>query len=204
MTLKLYYVPHTRAGRARWMLEELAVPHELVRLDVTKKQNREPEYLALNPTGHVPTLVTDDGGAIYESAAILLWLGDRYPDKGLAPTVDSHERGAYLQWMIYAMVSLERHVELYGNHIGRLPEEERVPSVAASAREAFIANARIVDAALDGKQYLVGDRFTAADLEMSSVLGWGRLAGLLAEMPRLEEYVRRCVSRPAAKRSRAD
>lgn len=202
--MKLFYVPMTRAVRARWMLEELEVPYELVRLDVSQKQNRQPEYLALNPTGHVPTLVDDDGRPIYETLAIILWLADRFPDKGLAPPIASPERGAYLQWMVFSIASLERYADLYSHHTTRLPEADRVPGVAAAARKAFLDHARVVDAHLDDKEYLVGGRFSAADLAMAAVLGWARMMGLLAELPRLEDYVRRCASRPAAKRSRAD
>jgi glutathione S-transferase len=202
--MKLFYVPATRATRPRWLLEELEVPHELIRLDPRAGQNREPAYLALNPTGHVPTLVDDDGQAIFESLAICLHLGDRFPDKGLAPRVGHPERGRYLQWAVFSMVSLEKSVDLYNKHTRRLPEPERVPSVAASMARTFHDDAAVVEDALREREWLVGGRFTVADLMVSATLGWAKILGLLEGHPVLEEYVRRCMARPAAKRSRAD
>src|SRR4051794_3745039 len=111
--LKLYYVPRTRAVRARWMLEELGVPHELHRVDLANGEHRSPEYLArVHPLGHVPVLV-DGETAIFESAAIIAYLADRFPEKQLAPAPGSPERGPYYQWMFYAVTELEPHVATY-------------------------------------------------------------------------------------------
>jgi glutathione S-transferase len=203
MTLKLYYAPNTRAGRPRWLLEELEVPYELVRLDPAARENRRPEYLALNPTGHVPTLVDGDQ-PIFESLAICLYLADKFPEKGLAPAPSDPGRGAYLQWAVYSMVSLEREVDTLTSHTVALPQDQRVAAVADTARKNLLDAAAHVEAALEGKEYLAGDRFSAADVMTSSVLGWAKLIGVLADRPRLLEYVRRCVSRPAARRSRTD
>jgi glutathione S-transferase len=202
--MKLYYVPATRSTRPRWLLEELEVPYELVRLDPRKKENRAPEYLAINPTGHVPAFVDDDGTPMFESLAICLHLADRFPEKGLAPPVGDPERGRYLTWAVFSMVSLEKSVDLVSKHTARLPEAERVASVAAAMTRTFHEDAAVVEAALQGKEYLVGGRFTVADLMMTATLGWAKLLGLLAEHPVLEEYVRRNLARPAAKRGRKD
>jgi len=202
--MKLYYVPATRSTRPRWLLEELEVPYELVRLDSTAKENKQPEYLAINPTGHVPALVDDDGSAIFESLAICLHLADKFPEKGLAPPIGDPERGRYLTWSVFSMVSIEKSVDVYNKHTVRLPEPERVPSVAATMARTFHEDAAVVEAALAGKEYLVCGRFTVADLMMSATLGWAKLLGLLAEHPVLEEYVRRNLARPAAKRGRKD
>ena len=201
--MKLYYVPMTRAGRARWMLEELEVPYELHRLDVTTQENKGAAYRAIHPLGQVPALVDGDV-TVFESLAVLLYLADKYPEKGLAPPVGSPLRGAYYTWSVYSMVTVERAVDQVNQHTVRLPAAERVPAAAEAGRARFREAAEVVDRALDGRPYLIGDGFTAADLMMASVLGWGRLMGMLGDQPRLEDYVKRHVSRPAAKRSRAD
>jgi glutathione S-transferase len=201
--VKLYYVPMTRAGRARWMLEELEVPYELHRLEVSAKENRQPAYQALNPLGQVPTLVDGDV-VIYESLAICLYLADKYLEKGMAPPPSSPLRGPYYQWSVFSMVTVEKAVDQVNQHTVRLPEAQRVPAMAEAGRARFRDVAAVVDAALGDRELLVGDRFNAADLMMAAVLGWGKLFGLLAGFPRLEAYVRRHVGRPAAKRSRAD
>jgi glutathione S-transferase len=201
--VKLYYVPKTRSTRPRWLLEELGIPYELVRVDVAARENRTAGYLALNPLGHVPTLVDGDT-VIYESLAICLYLADRFPDKGLAPHASSPGRGAYLAWMVFAVVTVERVVEQAFDHTVRLPEADRLPRLADEARARFLDIATVLDGALAGRDYLVGDRFSAADLLMGSVLSWGRTIGLLAEQPRLDAYTQGLIARPAARRSRAD
>lgn len=201
--MKLYYVPMSRAGRPRWLLEELGVPYELVRLDVAAGANRQPEYLAINPLGHVPTLV-DGKTVIYESLAICLYLADKYPERELAPPASSPARGPYLQWAVFSMVTLEQAVEQYYEHTVHLPNAERVALRATAARRHFDEAARVITAALGGREYLVGDHFTVADLMVGSVLAWGRSLGLLAEHSALEVYGKRLATRPAARRARAD
>src|SRR6266581_3251982 len=105
--MKLYYVPMTRSNRPRWLLEELGAPYEIVRLDIGAKENRRAEYLALNPLGHVPTLVDGDL-VLFETLAICLYLADKFYERGLAPSFESPERAAYLQWTVFATVSAEK------------------------------------------------------------------------------------------------
>ncbi len=201
--MKLYYVPMTRALRPRWLLEELEIPYDLVRLDPSKGENRTPAYLALNPTGHVPTLV-DGGSVLYESAAMMLYLPDRFPDKGLAPPIaNTADRAAYLKWIVYAVSEIEPGVHLQFQHGLRLPEEKRVPAIAAWGRERALAALAPVRATLAGREFLVGDRFTAADVLMASLLGWARMLGIVDD-PELVAYVKRHMARPAAKRAHAD
>src|SRR5512143_2861365 len=105
-SMKLYFTPRTRATRPRWLLEELGVPYELVRVDLEAGQNRTADYLALHPLAQVPVLVDDDQ-VLIESAAICMHLGDRFPAARLAPAVGSRLRGPYLQWMFYCAATLE-------------------------------------------------------------------------------------------------
>ena len=105
MSLKLHYVPQTRAGRVRFVLEELGVPFELLRMEA--KDTKSPEYLKVNPLGHVPALVDGDTTVI-ESAAICMYLADKFPEKKLAPPPGTPERAAYYQWIVYAMVTMSR------------------------------------------------------------------------------------------------
>lgn len=203
MPMKLYYVPMTRSTRPRWLLEELGVPYELVRLDVAAHENRSAEYLALNPFGHVPTLVDGDR-VVYETLAICLYLADKYYERGLAPPFESPERAPYLQWSIFSVVSVERAVEQVHEQSLWLPEEDRQPRALEKARGTFRDIATVVEQALGEREFLVGDRFTTADLMMGSVMAWARTLGLLAEHPRLELYAKQQTARPAAKRAKAD
>ena len=103
--MKLYYAPQTRAGRVRWMLEEIGAPYELVRLDMSKGDHKKPEYMKIHPHGAVPALADGDL-AMFESAAICAYLADKFPEKRLAPPVGTPPRGLYYQWMIYSMATL--------------------------------------------------------------------------------------------------
>lgn len=201
--VKLYYVPQTRAHRARWMLEELGVPYELVRVDVAAKQNKTPEYLAIHPHGHVPA-IQDGGMTMFESAAICLYLADRYPEAGLAPPPGSVERGPYYQWMVYAMSELEPTIAAVGLHTRMLPEAERVPALADRGRRLFGECARVLKDALRDRPYLLGERFTAADVMIGGVLGWAKVLGLLEDQPEVKAYLKSLTERPASKRARAD
>jgi glutathione S-transferase len=201
--MKLYYAPQTRAHRPRWMLEELGVPYELIRLDPSKRENRTPEYLALNPTGHVPTFVEDDGTAFFESAAICLYLADKYIDKGFAPPHGSSTlRGPYLQWIVYAMSELEPSISTFSAHTRTLPEEKRLPQLADAAKAKFDEHAAILTAALGEKQFLVGDRFSAADVMIGGVLGWGKMLGLVNAHERVLAYIKHLQERASFRAAR--
>ena len=202
--MKLYYVPMTRAGRVRWMLEELEVPYELARLNPSKGENRTPEYLAIHPLGHVPAFVDGDV-KLFESGAIIAYLADKYPDKGLAPPLGSRERGPYYQWMFFAQATMEPPLADVFQHVVRLPDDQKDARSVERAKQRWAEVAAVVDRALaDGRPYLLGDRFSAADIMVTSGLMWAKAQGMLEGAERLTEYSKRCGGRPAAKRARAD
>lgn len=202
--LKLYYVPRTRSMRPRWLLEELGVPYELVRLDPSKGETRQEPYRTINPLGHVPAL-DDDGTVITESAAIVMHLADRFPEKGLAPKLGTPERAQYYRWIVYAMVTMEPQVAAVSEQ-ARLPEDRRQPQAAEKARARFQEVAQLVEDFLKGRKFIAGPTFSAADVVMAGVLGWGKMNGLLdeAQFPACLAYWKAQLDRPAAKKARAD
>lgn len=206
MGLKLYYVPMTRAGRARWMLEELGVPYQLEKLDVQAKQNQSPEYLEkVHPLGHVPALHDSDGDVtMFESAAICMYLADKFADRKLAPAFGTPARGPYYQWMVYSMAELEPTVAALAA-IAKIPEAERDPVAVATKKAKLVTAASVIQKHLvrRGYDYILGAEFSAADVMIAGVLGWARVLGAL-EDPELLAYLKRCTSRPAFKASRAD
>lgn len=198
--MKLYYVPQTRAARPRWMLEELGLPYELVRLDPKKGDNKRAEYLRVHPLGKVPAL--EDGEvAIFESTAIVLYLADKAGR--LAPPAGSAARAEYYQWILFGATTLEPPVAEISSHTHNRPAELRVAALADEGRAAFAAAAAAVEARLSGREFLLGE-FSAADVLVGSVLSWAGALRLLAEHPALEAYVARLKARPAWQRSRAD
>ncbi len=187
--MKLYYAPKTRASRVRWVLEELGEPFELVRVNTAAGEHKRPEYLRIHPLGKLPAL-TDGDAVLFETGAICLYLGDRFPAGGLAPAVDSPDRAAYLQWILFAITELEPSVLAF--------HYDRGDVAAWRERADIVANA------LADREFMVGDRFTVADIMIGGALGWAKPVGLLDDYPVLADYGRRVGGRPAAKRSRAD
>ncbi len=201
--LKLYYARMTRAGRPRWMLEEIGAPYELVRLDLSKGEHKKPEYLKIHPHGSVPALV-DGGHALFESAAICAYLADKFPEKHLAPPAGTPERGLYYQWLVYSMATMEPPVLKIFLNTRMLPEEKRLPALVEEGKTQWQLVGRTLEDALAGKEYLVGGQFTAADLMVASIAGWAKVLGLLEGFPTLFDYVARLAQRPAFQRANAD
>jgi len=201
--MKLYYAPQTRAVRPRWLLEEIGAPYTLVRLDMSKGEHKMPEYVKIHPHGAVPALVDGDV-TMFESAAICAYLADKFPEKRLAPPVGSPARAPYYQWLIYSMATLEPPVLQVFSHTVMLPEAERSAAAAEEGRAKFGQIADVLTQALEGKSFLLGEQFSAADVMIGSTLIWGQMLGLLNDYPVLAAYVGRLAGRPAFQRAHAD
>jgi glutathione S-transferase len=199
--LKLYYIPKTRSSRARWMLEELGVPYELVRM--TFKDAKTPEYLRIHPLGAVPAL-QDGEATVIESAAIIAYLADRFPEKGFAPPPSSPQRAAYYQWIIYAMATLEPCLTAFVAHTTKRPEADRVPILAQESRAELTRALQPVAETLKNQPFLLGEKISAADVVLGSVINWAAAAQLIDDFPALQEYVERLRARPAFQASRKD
>lgn len=183
--MKLYFAPRTRAIRARWLLEELGVPYELVRLDLSKEENRTPDSLALSPLGELPVLV-DGEVTLFESVAVCLHLADRFPERNLAPPPGSPERGDYLQWLVFAEMTLEAALADPSRSVQRPPVD---------------AILSVVEARVAGREFIAGSSFSAADVVMASVLHRAHTQDLLGHHAPLMDYVRRHTGRPASRRA---
>ncbi len=200
--MKLYFAPQTRAVRPRWLLEELGVPYEIVPIDLTKGEHKKPEYMKIHPHGAVPALVDGDL-ALFESAAICMYLADKYPEKKLAPAVGTPARGLYYQWMIYTMATLEPPVaQIFFNTV-MLPEAERSAAAVEKAKAQFADVARVLSNALATRPYILGEQFSAADVLIGGTIGWAAMMGLLTEHPTLQAYAKRLSERPAFQRARS-
>ena len=188
-------MPRTRSARVLWMLAETGAPYELTKLAPAERSGGE--HRARHPLGRVPALELDppsaaqaDGTVMFESAAICLQLADLNPQAGLIGPLGSDERALAYQWVLFAMTELE--APLY-----RWIREAAADTADASSSERFEQAATAIEAALDGHDWLVADRFGVADVLCVSVLGSAHSRGLLGPWPGLVAYVERGEARPA-------
>jgi glutathione S-transferase len=198
MSLTFYYTPMSSATRIHWALEELGIPYEKVKVDLAASDQKKPAFLALNPNGKVP-LVVDDGVPIFESLAILLYLGERYGvDKGLFPAAMA-QRAEALKWIAWAGVTMgETAMRIMRNTSERFPAEERNALAGAKAKTEMGELLAMIDKEMAGKQYLVGDKFTFADLAVAGIAPFLAMIGVdVGPYKNLQAWVGRCTARPA-------
>jgi len=194
-TLKVYGIPQSRAARTLWMVEECGVPYELVSTHYSKEAKTE-AYRALNPNGRVPT-IDDDGVIVWESMAINLYLAKKYGGD-LAPKNPVEEAHA-MQWSFWVMTEVEKAA--LGALMARGAKDE---AQAAKALGDLRAPLGVLNGQLAKSEYLLGARFTVADLNVASVLNWVTAARVsLSEWPKVEAWLAKCQGRPAAQKARA-
>ncbi len=200
MALKIYGVARSRAFRTLWMAGELGLAYEHIKLDFADGGTRRPEFLAINPNGHIPA-IEDDGFRLWESMAINLYLAKKYAAGGLYP-LDLHDEARVWQWSFWGMTELERPaLTVLLNRIG--PEDRRDAAAADAAERALAAPLKVLDGALAATPYLLGERFSVADLNVASILAWARQARVdLSAWPRAEAWLKTCHDRPAAQQAR--
>lgn len=197
MTIKVHHLNESRSQRILWMLEELALAYEIVPYQRDATTRLAPESLkAIHPLGKSP-VIEDNGRVIAESGAILDYLARWHGSGNFAVRPDSEEWPTYLHWMHYAEGSamLPLMLQLYTMRLGEAgaPLQPRIESEIAN-------HLGYIEASLKGREYLVGDTFTAADIQISFVLEVARVFGKLAAYPAANAYLDRMHARPAYKR----
>jgi glutathione S-transferase len=193
----LYYSPSTASLVVHWLLIELGIEHSLHPLDFDKREQKSPEYLAINPAGVVPTLVLD-GQAITEAAAIAMHLADRHPDAGLAPAVGTAERAAYYQWFFFMANTLQPAYRAWF-YPTEPAGEANADAVKAAARERIeTAWQRVADHLAANGPYLLGSRLSAADFMLTMLMRWSRNMPRPAHAwPVLQAHAQAMKSRPS-------
>jgi len=192
----LYGHPFSRAHRVMWMLKELGVAFEHVPTDFRGGATRTPDYLAINPNGRVPALIDGDL-VLFESLAINLYLARRHGGP-LAPA-DLAEDALATQWSFWVSTEVEKPLLLAAANLLLFPEGQRDPDQAALACRKLDRPFRVLDALLAKQAYLLGARFTVADLNVSAVMTLVPIAGVpIHDYPHLAAWLDRCLERPAA------
>ncbi|MDO9505376.1 MAG: glutathione S-transferase family protein [Hydrogenophaga sp.] len=194
--MTLYGDLRSRAHRVAWMLKELGTPFEHVPTHFLDGSTRTPEYLGINPNGRVPAL-KDGDLVLFESLAINLYLARKHGGP-LAP-VDLREEALATQWTIWVLTEIEKPLLLTAANLFLFAEEERNAQEAAAMTRKLGRPFKVLDAHLRERPYLLGDRFTVADLNVSSVMTLAPLSSMdLGEWPALNAWLTRCLERPAA------
>jgi glutathione S-transferase len=194
-TMHFYHAAQTRSTSVHALLEELGAPYELHRLDLKAGENRQPGYLAVNPLGKVPA-IRHRGEVVTEQVAIFLYLADEYPAAGLAPAIGDPLRGPYLRWMAFYGASFEPAV------VDRAMKRE-APLQGMSPYGDFDSVLRAVTDRLESGPWLLGQRFSAADILWGGAFGWTMGFGIVPALPVLKDYVARVADRPGCRRARA-
>lgn len=192
----LYHASPSRSITALWMLEEIGQPFELKVLNLQAGEQRDPDFLALNPMGKVPCLV-DGETVVTETAAVCLHLAERFPEAGLNVPVGDPARGTMLRWMFFVPTCLEAAIM-----DSAMPRKEPAPKtmIGYGSLERTLA---AIEGAIRPGPYLLGERLCVADILLGSTLGWAMSQGLLEKRPAFEAYAGRLAARPAFARTMA-
>jgi glutathione S-transferase len=194
--LTLYHIAPSRSSIVLWMLEEIGEPYDIELLSMKKGTNRDAAYMAINPMGKVPALRHGDV-LITEGAAICTYLADAFPKAGLNIPIDHPQRGPYLKWLFFGPGVLE------GAVMDRAFPRTGEPPRAALGYGDFDTAMNVVANAVTPGPFLMGDKFTAADVVIGSNLRWGTMFKMIPERKEFSDYVARFAGRPAAKRAEA-
>jgi glutathione S-transferase len=188
--ISFYTNPFSRGRIAHWMLEEVGAPYHVELLDFDRKEHKAPEYLTLNPMGKVPAIV-HRGVVVTEAPAICAYLADAFPAAKLTPLPSEPARGTYFRWLFFAAACIEQ--------AGTDKQSPRTLEVRASAlgygTYEDVMNG--IENAITPGPYILGDRFSAADVYLGSQIGWGLMVKTLEPRPVFGEYVARLAKRPA-------
>lgn len=191
--LAFYHSPNTRSSGTLALLEELQADYDLHVLNGKKGEQRLPEYLAINPMGKVPAVMHGDA-VVTEQGAVYLYLADLFPEKGLSPPIGDPLRGPYLRWLFFYGSSFEPAL------IDRMMKRDAAP-MSTSPYGDWDTMFKTLTDQLTAGPYLLGERFTAADVLWGTALHWTTMFKLVPELPAITQYIARVTGRPAMQRA---
>lgn len=194
--LIFYYNPMSRARIAHWMLEEVGAPYstELVRFDTG--EHKRPEFLAINPMGKLPT-IKHGSTVVTEAAAICAYLADAFPAANLAPPTTSPERGTYYRWLFFGAGCVEPAA------VDRMFNRPQVERPGALGYGSYTDTMNALEKAITPGPFILGQRFSAADVYIGSQIGWGMMTKAIEPREAFQKYLAAFADRPAFKRARA-
>nr|WP_321443298.1 glutathione S-transferase family protein [uncultured Cohaesibacter sp.] len=187
--LTLYHCPQTRSSTTRVILDELGASYEMQVLNKKAGETRQPDYLKINPLGKVPAIKHGET-IVTEQIAIAIYLGDCFPQAGLAPSISDPDRGAYLRWMVFYAACFEPAV------VDKAQSKDPGPE-SMSVYGTYEKTLGVLETALSNGPYLLGDRFSLADIQWASALHWTMMFGAVPERAVFADYRDRIIARPS-------
>ncbi|WP_288352360.1 glutathione S-transferase family protein [uncultured Marinobacter sp.] len=194
--LKLYGKPPTRALRVVWLLNELGLEHELHPVDLMQDEHHQQDFLSLNPAAKVPVLVDGDL-VLTESAAIQLYLAEKYPQAGFIPET-LEDRAQMHRWMFFLVTEVEQPLWRIARHTFVYSEEKRIPQDVELARQECLEMIAVLERHMSDREFMVGERLSVADFNAAYTLDWANTEEMLASAPRLRDYLKAMYARPTA------
>jgi glutathione S-transferase len=191
--ITFYTNPMSRGRMVHWMLEEVGAPYDVRVLDFKKGEHKQPEYLAVNPMGKIPAIV-HRGTVITETAAIITYLADAFPKANLAPAVDDPQRGTYLRWLYFGAGCVEPAI------MDKMFPRKEAGAAMSVGYGTYDDTMSALEKALTPGPFILGGRFSAADVYVGSQIGWGMMIKAIEPRPIFQSYVGRLSERPAWKR----
>ncbi|KEQ12251.1 glutathione S-transferase family protein [Endozoicomonas numazuensis] len=200
--IKLYGFSQSRSFRALWALEEAGIEYEYSNVKIGSPEEggtQNPSYLKINPQGKAPTMVDGDL-VLTESAAMLSYIGSLAPEKALLPGHTPAERARYDDFCFFVLSDLEQPLWSKGKHSFVLPEERRVEAIFETAKFEFKRSLKALDHYMEGKEFVLGDQFTCADILLAQTLNWANRFEF--DVPEFYlEYRDRLYKRPACQKA---
>lgn len=188
--ITFYTNPMSRGRIVHWLLEELGVPYDMKILDFEKREHKSPEYLKINPMGKVPAIV-HRGTVVTEAAAICTYLADAYPQAQLAPALDEPQRGTYLRWLFFGAGCVEPAI------VDKLFNRPAVERKGALGYGSYEDTLNALETALAPGPWILGQRFSAADVYIGSQIQWGLMVKALEPRPKFLQFAERIAARSA-------
>jgi glutathione S-transferase len=195
--MRLHHQPRSRSVRVLWLAEEAGAPMDVVVIEREAKSTEE--YRKMHPLGRSPAYV-EEGGPVFESAALCLHLADRHPEAGLIAEPGTYQRALQYQWCFFAMTELEAPLMDVARQVWKSAGEP-IAEIVDAARARFETGVSVLEMALDGGEYLVGNTFSVADVVVGGVLTFARMSEVATLPPGIVRYVDGLEARPARQRA---
>jgi glutathione S-transferase len=199
--IKIYHAHNTRSVRIVWLFEELGLPYELKQLEFDPRDLQSEDYLAVHPLGQVPA-IDEDGLVLNESGAITQYILAKYGKGRMEPKPGTAGHARYLYWLHFAEATFMPPLAMIAQHAFLLPAETRIPQIVAQSQDKAKRILSLLDRTLQGKQFICGNEFTAADTMLGYNLLLCKLFGLLTDdYPHVTAYYGRLSERPAFRKA---